>query len=259
VTMIVLVIDMALVENYIDKKKARIIHFDISFLGDHSSLEIRLFDPTLPNKSIAEDLHWRVATVLHELAEKKRARERILQPVMPSAPRSISSTEITPQFTREERIKRYEQRKAEELAKLHKKGLTEEHKEVLLESKKDSAIFQRNIVGLDYRTVSTFLTEERISSVDVDTVIKKLGHLVELANVNGKMLGKRISNEENINLRQINWIVDGGVTQIRFYIEDVKQGYFVLRGIMSKKNESQQTRYIRQLLTDIVRERILYH
>jgi hypothetical protein len=195
-----------------------------------------------------------------------------VQPVVSSVS-SHPYPELTPRFTREERIARYEQRKAEELVKLQKKGRAMSHQEDMAEStvtfvsdtpEESAAPLKRNIIGLDYQTVRSLLEEERISSVDADTVIKKLGHLVELANVNGKMLGKRISTDilsqselegEHINLRQVNWVVDGGVTQIRFYIEDMKQGYFVLRGIMSKKGESQQTRYIRQLLLRIVRER----
>jgi hypothetical protein len=121
--------------------------------------------------------------------------------------------------------------------------------------------FQLHIIGLDVDTISDIMTEQKIQGIDPHLIIRKLNHMMENARVSQRMIGKRINLDSvrdlpaEINLRQLNWMMDGGNNGLRVYLEDIGGGTFILRGMLNKKGFSQQQRYIGNLALRILAER----
>jgi uncharacterized protein (UPF0335 family) len=251
-------------------KGIRAIPFKFSFSGESFSLPVLDESPTYP--ATVEQLKRRVGDIIHSLVERRRIDTKQSPIVTSQVDNSRQITQLpTSQLSREERKAQYQSAMLDEARRQKTRPTNPQEAKPLsglvykADPKEESqSHYERRITGLDYITVVNLLNAEGIVGIEPETFVNKIEHLVELANVSKKILGKRIDPEvlsqqelkgEQINLRQISWVLNGGVTQIRVYIEDAKQGYFILRGVMSKKSESQQTRYIRQLLLQIVRER----
>jgi hypothetical protein len=260
----------------VDKTIVRYFPFKLSFSGGFDSFSIDILDKNPPNPAIIEKLQNEVANAIRQQVEKNisQSKTKLTKNTQTPFPDTKPmSTLDSPRATREERMREYQQKKQIELERQQRRTKATSEAEHLPQAQviypqqvqeREDTLPPRRIIGLDYRNVIELLGKEKIENIKPDIMVKKIEHLVELASIGNKMLGKRISDEvlnqrelqgESINLRQINWIVDGGTTQIRIYLEDIKDGVFILRGIMSKKSETQQTRYIRQLLLDIVQER----
>ncbi len=240
----------------------RFIPFKLSFSGEIESCTLDTLEKSGIPQSTFDSLKALVAQTIHEQIVQKHINDRQMAsgrqiPVISEAPR---------QLTRAQRIERYRAEKESEQRKRKKIPMQPDIAVVVVEKeeKETSEKIERNILNLDYATITNFLQDENITSIDAERAYNKLEFILEASNTSGKMLGKKISSNnlnekelqgEIINLRQINWVLDGGSTQIRYYLEDVKDGNFILRGIMSKKGVNQQTRYIRKILLDIVKER----
>ena len=117
------------------------------------------------------------------------------------------------------------------------------------------------IVGLTKDNLEAHLTEGGIQVISSASLMKKLVQVIESSQISKKMLGKPVNLDsigktaEGINLRQINLVLDGGTNQIRVYLEAVDNGNFVLRGVFLKKGETEQSRYIAQVVRQILQEK----
>lgn len=121
--------------------------------------------------------------------------------------------------------------------------------------------FQLRIIGLDVETISSIMAQQKIQGIDPHLIIRKLNHMMENARVSQQMIGKRINLDTvrdlpaEINIRQLNWMMDGGNNGLRVYLEDIGGGAFILRGMLNKKGLSQQQRYIENMALRILAER----
>ena len=250
-------------------QKARIVPFKLSFSGEIEPFSLETLDDHPVSEEVLEVLRKKVAEVLHSQLEEKRKREQTLTSGKAVRLNTVKVDKPLP-LTRKERMIRYQLEKERD-RKQKTKGETSEAMELAIPETNppvanEEAVLgtPRRILNLDYPTIIGLLEEQRIGNIDPERMYNKLEFLLEVANVGGKILGKKIGTHplseselqgEEINLRQINWVLDGGATALRIYLEDVKGGDFIIQGILLKQSENQQTRYIRQLLLKIVKER----
>jgi hypothetical protein len=253
-----------------DGTVSRIAPLHMNFAADPESLSMdTLFPGKIPDEARAAYRNL-IVEVLRIKAEKIRKQQqhtakRRAQAVPEDKDTEIRSGIESPGLTREQRIERYEVQK---LASTHRKRRSaSEHVhrapepgEVFVAATSEASI-GLTVLGLERDIVAGLLADEKISSVPADTLVRKLDHLVDMAAISQKMFGKRVNldsvgaDAEGINLRQINLVFDDRHTALRVYVEDIGGGEFQLRGIMAKKGDKQQSRYIRGLTQKIIDER----
>lgn len=201
-----------------------------------------------------------------ELAKKQKMKNVDKAETKPVSIQSHNES-ARPKLTRDERKKIHaEINNAEQTKrkKIHKKDQQEIYLSENSAYEEQAKGRQRKIIGLDYETVESLLTLEKIEGLDASMVLQKIKHVEQVANINSKILGKKIEARiykeltnsgriNEVNLRELKLIL-GDMVQLRVFLQDMGSGDFKLRGIMRKKSENQQTRFIRGIILDILKE-----
>jgi hypothetical protein len=249
--------------NCTDGKMSRSIPYSLSFSGEKESFRMETVDRVQVSDPSLEKYRTTVARAIKREADKIRAREQKKDHSKNGQIVVFDQTPdlLIPKLTREERMKLYESQKPDEAGEKGESGVKKNDVQNEHAVGKDVAEKEpeKKITGLDYDNVDSMLKDSKIEVVSADTVIKKLNHFTQMANVSGKPFGKPVSlsgirNPDGIALRQINWVLDGGNTQIRIYLQHAGEKDYALEGIMNKKGSNHQQRYLEQLVKQIKKE-----
>lgn len=249
-----------------DGQVARFLPFELSLSGDRESIMVETLGKEPLVDQTLETYRNLVAKAMRHEADKLRwqqsgTKAQLNQTVPRVKPQALE-LQARP-LTRLERMARYEEMK--EQLRVERKRRRQRPSEATEVACSEAATREaaergtvREIVGLERENVERLLKEEKIEAVTTDQVIGKLTHFLEMARVSKKMLGKGVNMEyygrgaKGLNLRQMNWVLDGGATAMRIYLQDVGSGKFLLCGILLKKSDSMQNRFIRNLVAQIL-------
>ena len=253
------------------QERIRFILCRLSFPGDGESLQFDLPTTNIEDERLRKIYRDLIVKAIQHKAAKIRKREQSV--VQNQAPRA-SANDVTLHIqtarpiSRTERIALYQAQKKqvsvdEAVARVKKLPLPK--KDILYQTSQteaDSAEIPEHgpkILGVDYHHITQLLQEQRIQ-IEPQQIIGKLRYVTRMATVSGQRPGKYINPDAygqlslGITLRQINWIHGTEGLRIRIYLQDFGSGIYLIRGIMVKKGERQQERYIRSLLQKIARE-----
>jgi hypothetical protein len=232
--------------------------FRMNYTGELESLRAEMVEGGNIPREAAEILRKLVFKALEDKVSKA-VKERLAKEKISRRNILPETRALEPGLSRQDRISRYNSEK--QRARKRKVGsVTSTQKEEFIEeqvAKEERAQMEIKIIGLEYENVEDILVRSGIEDLDPHWVIKKLRQYAEVAAQGKKMLGKRVvlTNNFGINLRQINWMIENN-RAIRAYLEDVGSGEFILRGILAKKGESMQNRYILNLMHEIRDKRL---
>jgi DNA uptake protein ComE-like DNA-binding protein len=241
----------------------RELGFSMSFSGEEESIDFDFIQEEQHIVALCRDI---VSAALKHQANVVTTQRKKLQPLQKGKEVTVfnlpESTIAVAQLTREERIEQYaETKKRNE----RKRGKSTARPQVSPQPKfnEDLLVAQEpeiQVVGLNQATIQELLDLEGIEVVEAEAIIEKVQYLVSTAEQSRRMIGKRVEVDlfgkdisHFLNLRQINWIFEGSA--IRIYLEDMGNAVFAVRGILNKKGESMQHRYIGKLIKRIFDQR----
>lgn len=240
----------------------RSVEFRMDFSGESSSFGTDLLGSEDVDPDVAEDYADALKRAVRQEADKIRKQEKQKKSggkakVAKSGPKGALPSRQTKNEKREAYARwRAERENEPQIPLLKRSG--QDQVAVFTASEVKERRTEREIVDLTRDKVAEMLKEARIEAVSADASISKLRHIVEMANTSGKTFGKRVSRssvmDEDINLRQIEWVLEGGNIQIRFYVLGKGEGKYELKGILRKTGDRQQENYIAKLIDRIKEE-----
>lgn len=244
--------------------QVRSIPFTLHTSGALETVRLDTIEGVVQDTAVLIALRDIAAKALNAQAVEVR-KQPAAQPIIPK-PTVVDiegASSVQPRLSRDERIQAYLKQKAmRQDQRLHEPVAqsTSSHGAEELQQPVQSSDKGITITNFDTPQINKYLADERIEGLDAERLRVKVQHFVEMAKVGKKMLGKRVEVEsvsaelgDIINLRQLSWTLESK-RAIRIYLQDIGEGKFVLRGIMSKKGSAQQKRYIERIIADIVTE-----
>jgi hypothetical protein len=244
--------------------QVRTVPFTMHTSGALETVQMETIEGVVQDPSVLMALREIAANALNAQAVEVR-KQPPQQPVIrkPTEVDIERVTSVQPRLSREERIQAYlEQKAIRQAQRQHEPVAQSSSLHDVGETHQPAQHSDRGITILNFdpNQITKYMAEERIEGVDAERLREKVQHFVEMAKVGKKMLGKRVEVEavagelgDIINLRQLSWTLESK-RAIRIYLQDIGEGNFILRGIMSKKGTAQQNRYIEKIIADILKE-----
>ncbi len=250
---------------YESEGRTRYLPFRFSFSGEIDSVSMETLEGEITDGDLLATYRNLVAQAINQQAEQIRSRKKPDIRQKSDLDTDQDEERITvSSLTREERIALYARQK-EQLKRKRTRPKIEPAGVIFTEQEEiqEKTPTKPTIIGLDTETITELLTTEKIEGIEAEDIKQKLERVLDMSVISKKAIGKKVNMDTygkdtkhaGINIRQINWILDGGATALRIYLEDIGKGKFVLRGILRKKGSDMQTRYIGQMIDHILKER----
>jgi hypothetical protein len=242
-----------------DKSYSRTLVVEVPWTLDNDLMHVNLLagEVELP---VVDKLHQIIASVIYEKSGLARLNKSNQSPTKVNQVQPATLAPIT-RISREARKQAYNDLQANKKVKRKRyatsNAVAEEQQLPVSSANTPRDFVARKIANLDQSTIQTFLDAAAIehSVVSAMEIQDFLESQLIVANTDVTYrLGKPVeTNVPEIQLRQLS--ISKGSHAIRIYLEPQKGGNFVVRGILYKKSERQQSKYIEELATQIAAER----